>query len=92
MEINKDLEFLAKDEEEAIKGYDKVIAQLKDTDKHLVEQLTKIRDEEIAHLDFLRKAQENPKEVYEDPGHDKEQGDEEVAEASKIFKMNLGGK
>ena len=59
------LEFLAKDEEEAIAGYDKVIAKL--GDKEIVAQLKKIRDEEVAHLDFLRKAKENPDLKYVDP-------------------------
>lgn len=80
------LEFLAKDEKEAVKGYDDVIAKL--GDNPLVEQLRKIRDEEKAHLDFLNKAKENHDEKYVDPGHD-DMGDEELVEASKIFKMNF---
>ena len=75
------LEFLAKDEEEAIKGYDKIIAEL--GDEPIVEQLKKIRDEEIAHLEFLRKAKENPDLEYVDP--------HEVEEASRLFGMNLKG-
>ena len=82
------LEFLAKDEEEAIKGYDDVIAKMGDSP--LVEQLKKIRDEEEAHLKFLREAKENPDAKYVDPSDD--MGDEEIVEASKLFKMNFGGK
>ena len=80
--LNELLDFLAKDEEEAIKGYDKVIEKLGDSP--IVEQLKRIRDEEIAHLDFLRKAKENPNLEYIDPS--------EEEEASKLFGMNFGGK
>ena len=76
------LDFLAKDEEEAITGYDKVIADL--GDDPIVEQLQKIRDEEEAHLNFLKEAKENPDLKYEDPAHEAEQ-------ASKLFKMDLKG-
>ena len=81
-EIKTKLDFLAKDEEEAISGYDKVIAQV--GDMPIVEQLKKIRDEEIAHLDFLRKAKDNFDLEYVDPNEEKE--------ASRLFGMNLGGK
>ena len=84
------LEFLAKDEEEAIDGYDEVIAKLdKEQDASLIEQLTKIRDEEQAHLDFLNEAKENPNLKYEDPAH--EQEEDEAAKASELFKMKLEG-
>ena len=73
------LEFLAKDEEEAIDGYDEVISKLGNSP--IVEQLKKIRDEEVAHLNFLNEAKENPNLEYVDPN--------EVQEASKIFKMNF---
>ena len=84
------LEFLAKDEEEAIKGYDDVIAQLGE-DHPLTAQLKKIRDEEVAHLNFAKEAQENPNLKYVDPS-DKTDEEEEAKEASKLFKMDLGGK
>ena len=80
--LKEKLEFLAKDEEEAIAGYDKIIAEL--GDNPIVEQLKKIRDEEEAHLNFLNEAKENPDLKYEDPAHEAEQ-------ASKLFKMNLKG-
>ena len=77
------LEFLAKDEEEAIKGYDDVISKMGDSS--IVEQLKKIRNEEQAHLDFLRKAKNNPNEKYVDPGHE----ENEAEEAGKLFKMDF---
>ena len=68
--LKKLLEFLAKDEEEAIKGYDDVIAQLDENDPIAI-QLKKIRNEEVAHFDFLNKAMENPDAKYVDPYEDK---------------------
>ena len=44
----------------------------------MVEQLKKIRDEEKAHLDFLRKAQDDENAKYEDPS---DKDDEEYDEA-----------
>ena len=84
--LNELLEFLAKDEEEAIKGYDDVIAKL-DPNSSIVAQLKHIRDEEQAHLDFLREAQTNPDAKYEDYEHEDE--NEEVEEAEKIFDMKF---
>lgn len=97
--MNKDvlkekLDVLIKDEEEAIEGYDKVIDELdEEKDKELLEQLKKIREEEQAHLDFLKEATKDPEAEYEDPSD--EEGEEEIDEceerkqASIIFKINL---
>lgn len=81
-ELKEKLEFLAKDEEEAISGYDKVIAEIGDVP--LAKELKKIRDEEEAHLNFLNEAKENPDLEYEDPAH-------EAEKASELFKMDLKG-
>ena len=95
--LKSKLEFLAKDEEEAIEGYDKVISELdEEEDKELLVQLKKIRDEEQAHLDFLNKAKEDPDAKYEDPSDSKpdEEDIEEKAEreaASIMFNINLRG-
>ena len=70
-DLKSKLEFLAKDEEEAIDGYDKIIAELGNSP--IVKQLKKIRDEEVAHLNFLNEAKENPDLEYEDPAHEAEQ-------------------
>lgn len=93
--LKEKLEFLAKDEEEAIEGYDKVINELdEEEDKELLEQLKKIRDEEQAHLDFLLKTKEDPEAKYEDPS-DSEEDEEDLEEkaereaASIMFKINL---
>lgn len=91
--LKEKLEFLAKDEEEAIEGYDKVLNELNDEeDKDLIVQLKKIRDEEQAHLDFLLKAKEDPDAEYEDPSDSEPKEDEEDAErkaASVVFKIDL---
>lgn len=91
-DYKSDLEFLAKDEEEAIKGYDKVIDKMnKDGDSKILSQLIRIRDEEKAHLDFLNKAKEDPDAEYEDPS-DEGSDDDEKAEreaASVVFKIDL---
>lgn len=98
-DLKEKLETLAKDEEEAIEGYDKVIEEL-DDDSPIVAQLKKIRDEEKAHLDFLNKAKEDPNLKYEDPAHEEEKvevvGEEdenndekEREQASILFKINL---
>ena len=63
------MDFLADDEEEAIKGYDDVIAQL--SDEHVIEQLKKIRKEEEDHLAFLRGVKENKQLEYIDKGDSK---------------------
>ena len=90
--LKEKLEFLAKDEEEAIEGYDKVLNELNDEeDKDLIVQLKKIRDEEQAHLDFLLRAKEDPDAEYEDPS-DEGSDDNEKAEreaASVVFKIDL---
>lgn len=78
--IKELLDFLAKDEEEAIKGYDEVIAKLENG--NLKKQLEIIRDEEKAHLEFLRKAKEDPNLEYEEV-------EEELKEARKVFKLDL---
>ena len=96
--LKEKLEALAKDEEEAIEGYDKVIDELnKDGDSNILGQLIRIRDEEKAHLEFLNKAKEDPDAKYEDPsdsepdeGEDLEEKAEREA-ASIMFNINLRG-
>jgi len=84
------LDFLAKDEEEAIKGYDDVIEKLGDSP--VVAQLKKIRDEEQAHLDFLLKAKDDENAKYVDPSdNNDEEKDAELEAASILFKINLKG-
>lgn len=58
------MDFLAADEQEAIDGYDKVIALLGEEDASVKEQLEKIRVEEIAHKDFLEAVKSDKALVY----------------------------
>lgn len=78
-DYKESLEFLAKDEEEAIKGYDEVIEEL--GENPIVEQLKKIRDEEKAHLDFLREAKDDKDAKYVDPSDS--DGDDKYEERIK---------
>ena len=57
---------LAKDEQQAIDSYDKAIAELQGED-NVVEQLKKIREEEVNHLKYLNevKADHNLKYIDE---------------------------
>lgn len=94
--LKEKLEFLAKDEEEAIEGYDKVIDELgKDGDSNILGQLIRIRDEEKAHLQFLKEAIDNPDAKYVDPSDSEEDEEEDLDEkaereaASVVFKINL---
>ena len=88
-QYKKDLEFLAKDEEEAIAGYDKVIDKM-DDDNPIKEQLKKIRDEEQAHLDFLNKAKDDEDAKYEDPS-DSDSDEEEDEESNRKAAFELFG-
>ena len=89
-ELKEKLEFLAKDEEEAIAGYDTVIDELdKDGDSNILGQLIRIRDEEQAHLDFLNKAKEDSDAEYEDPSDSEPDEEEERKAASIVFKIDL---
>ena len=81
--FNELMQFLAKDEEEAIKGYDDVIAQI--DDDFVIEQLKKIKEEEENHLNFLKEVQKNRKLKYVD------EHDDEAERASKLYNMELKG-
>lgn len=55
--FDEQMDFLAKDEQEAIDGYEKIIALVED--EHVKEQLEKILVEERAHKEFLEKVKED---------------------------------
>ena len=83
-EYKEQLDALIKDEEEAIEGYDKVIEKL--DDENIKAELKKIRDEEQAHLDFLKKAKEDKDAKYEDPSEpDNNDGEPKEREAASIL-------
>jgi len=62
------MNFLAKDEQEAIDGYDKVIALLDpEKDAVVIEQLNKIKVEEIAHKKYAEDVINNHDLIYTEP-------------------------
>lgn len=68
------IDFLAADEEEAIEGYDRVLLALDgDEYSNVRKQLEIIRDEEVAHKEFLEKVKSDLGTVYVDPNEDKEE-------------------
>lgn len=82
------IDFLAADEEEAIEGYDKVILAISDEKyANVRKQLEIIRDEEVAHKEFLENVKEDLEAVYVDPS-EAEEGDvidlDEPKESKKI--------
>lgn len=88
------IDFLAADEEEAIEGYDKVLLAL-DGDKYsnVRKQLEIIRDEEVAHKEFLEKVKSDLGTVYVDPNEDKEEEivDEAVSQSITIYEKDKDG-
>lgn len=64
LDANVDLDFLIKDELEAIDGYRKMIA--KTTNPQLLSVLSHILDEETEHVEELRAAQAGVYEVEDD--------------------------
>ena len=92
------IDFLAADEEEAIEGYDKVLLAL-DGDKYsnVRKQLEIIRDEEVAHKEFLEKVKSDLGTVYVDPSEDKEEEivdidtetDESLKESTKLAEYDI---
>lgn len=68
-DVEADIDFLLQDEDEAIEGYNDVINSLSGHE-HLKKQLGHIRDEEIAHSDFLAAAKDDFEADYEDFEHE----------------------
>ena len=66
--LKDDAKFLSDDEQEAIDGYDRVIANT--DDPHVRKQLSHIKDEEEAHKRYLDKVGDDPSIDYEDPKGD----------------------
>lgn len=57
------IDFLVKDEDEAIAGYDKVLALVED--ENVKEQLQHLKEEEVAHKTFLEKLKTDKTAKYE---------------------------
>lgn len=78
------MDFLAADEQEAIDGYDLIIAALSDGDANVKEQLEKIKTEEIAHKEFLEKVKEDHNLVYTEP-LEQEEVKENLTESTRTY-------
>lgn len=68
--FNDKMDFLAKDEDEAIDGYKKVIKTI--DNKNVKTQLGKIEKEEKAHKDYLEKVKKDKNVKYTEPLMDEE--------------------
>jgi len=82
------IDFLVKDEDEAIAGYDKIIAMLdKEADANAIEQLNHIKEEEVAHKDFLEVLKKDPNAIYkhEDKEEPKENDDDKIEVSNTEF-------
>lgn len=82
------MDFLAADEQEAIEGYQKIIATI--DDEHVKEQLNKIMIEEKAHKEYLEKVKEDQSIDYTEPLEDEEESDEEKEEIDEDLKLREG--
>ena len=76
------VDFLLADEQEAIDGYEKIIATI--DDEHVKEQLNKIMIEEKAHKEYLEKVKEDQSIDYTEPLEDEENETEEIDEDLKL--------
>lgn len=75
------IDFLVKDEDEAIAGYDKIMAMLdEEEDANAIAQLNHIKEEEVAHKDFLEVLKGDKEAVYE---HDDEEKKDDFGESLK---------
>ena len=80
--FDEQMDFLAKDEQEAIDGYDKVLALV--DDEHVKEQLEHIREEEIAHKEFLEAVKEDKSLVYSHEDKEEEPKEDKVDDVEVI--------
>ena len=72
--FDEQMDFLAKDEQEAIDGYEKVLALVED--EHVKEQLEKILEEERAHKEFLEAVKKDKSLEYSHEEHEEEVKDD----------------
>lgn len=81
------IDFLVKDEDEAIAGYDKILALVED--ENVKEQLQHLKEEEVAHKEFLEILKKDPFAKYEhkDEEEPKEDEPEEDDDDISAFKL-----
>ena len=80
--FDEQMDFLAKDEQEAIDGYEKVLALVED--EHVKEQLEKILVEEKAHKEFLEKVKKDKSLEYSHEEHEEEKEDSLTTSKDKV--------
>ena len=80
--FDEQMDFLAADEQEAIDGYEKVIALVED--EHVKAQLEKILVEEKAHKEFLEKVKEDKSLEYSHEEHEEEKEEEPKEDEIKM--------
>ena len=68
--FDEQMDFLASDEQEAIDGYEKVLALVED--EHVKAQLEKILEEERAHKEFLEAVKKDPSLEYSHEEHEED--------------------
>lgn len=83
MTFEEQMDFLAADEDEAISGYEKIIAECED--EHVKEQLEKILIEERAHKEFVEKVKTDRSLEY---SHEEEEEEDEEGEKEKDDKKD----
>ena len=82
LDFEDQMDYLAKDEDEAIEGYEKVIDKVED--ERIAAELEKIKTEEEAHKDFLETVKEDPTAEYVEP-LSTEEVEETVPEVENYF-------
>lgn len=91
LDFEDQMDYLAKDEDEAIEGYEKVIDKVED--EHVAAELEKIKTEEEAHKDFLEVVKEDPTAEYVEPLETEEvEVEETVSEVENYFDEDFDDK
>lgn len=80
--FDEQMDFLAKDEQEAIDGYNKVLALVEED--HVREQLQHILDEEEAHKAFLEAVKDDHSLVYSHEDKEEEKPEEVIDDVEEI--------
>jgi len=85
--FDEQMDYLAADEQEAIDGYNKVLALVED--EHVKEQLQHILDEEVAHKEFLEAVKADKTLTYSHNDEEQEPAPVEETETEVIVDESL---
>ena len=83
--FDEQMDFLASDEQEAIDGYEKVLALVED--EHVKAQLDKILEEERAHKEFLEAVKKDKSLEYSHEEHEEDEEPEEDDDNIDAFNL-----